>query len=104
MELVFSDEFNVEGRTFYPGDDPYWEASDLWYGVTADLEWYVAVVCWLRYRILIKLNSFFCGKRYDPSAITTKDGVSLYFSYCSIGFDVYTLLASPNNNEQEGYP
>ena len=44
MELVFSDEFNVEGRTFYPGDDPYWEASDLWYGVTADLEWYVAVV------------------------------------------------------------
>lgn len=62
MELVFSDEFNVEGRTFYPGDDPYWEASDLWYGVTADLEWYVAVVCWLRYRILIKLNSFSVGK------------------------------------------
>lgn len=21
-ELVFSDEFNVDGRTFYPGDDP----------------------------------------------------------------------------------
>jgi beta-glucan synthesis-associated protein KRE6 len=31
MELVFSDEFNVEGRTFYPGDDPYWEAYDLHY-------------------------------------------------------------------------
>lgn len=28
--LVFSDEFNVDGRTFYPGDDPYWEAVDLW--------------------------------------------------------------------------
>ena len=40
MELVFSDEFNVDGRTFYPGDDPYWEAVDLWYGATADLEWY----------------------------------------------------------------
>ena len=38
MELVFSDEFNVEGRTFYPGDDPYWEAVDLWYGSTHDLE------------------------------------------------------------------
>lgn len=25
-DLVFSDEFNVDGRTFYPGDDPYWEA------------------------------------------------------------------------------
>lgn len=39
-ELVFSDEFEVEGRTFYPGDDPYWEAVDLWYGATGDLEWY----------------------------------------------------------------
>lgn len=25
--LVFSDEFNVDGRTFWPGDDPYWEAG-----------------------------------------------------------------------------
>ncbi|KAF8878855.1 beta-glucan synthesis-associated protein-domain-containing protein [Infundibulicybe gibba] len=39
-DLVFSDEFNVDGRTFYPGDDPFWEAVDLWYGATADLEWY----------------------------------------------------------------
>ncbi|KAI0266416.1 beta-glucan synthesis-associated [Gloeopeniophorella convolvens] len=38
--LVFSDEFNTDGRTFYPGDDPYWEAVDLWYWATADLEWY----------------------------------------------------------------
>lgn len=29
--LVFSDEFNTDGRTFYPGDDPYWEAVDLHY-------------------------------------------------------------------------
>lgn len=39
-ELVFSDEFEVDGRTFYPGDDPFWEAADLWYGSTGDLEWY----------------------------------------------------------------
>ena len=31
MVLVFSDEFNVDGRTFYPGDDPFWEAVDLHY-------------------------------------------------------------------------
>lgn len=31
--LVFSDEFNVDGRTFYPGEDPYWEAVDLHYWV-----------------------------------------------------------------------
>ena len=50
MELVFSDEFNVDGRTFYPGDDPYWEAVDLHYWATNNLEW------------------------YDPEAITTQDG------------------------------
>ena len=50
FDLVFSDEFNVDGRTFYPGDDPYWEAVDIWYGSTADQEW------------------------YDPSKVTTKNG------------------------------
>ncbi|KAE9400307.1 glycoside hydrolase family 16 protein [Gymnopus androsaceus JB14] len=30
-KLVFSDEFNTDGRTFYPGDDPYWEAVNLNY-------------------------------------------------------------------------
>ncbi|KAI0284022.1 glycoside hydrolase family 16 protein [Russula aff. rugulosa BPL654] len=38
--LVFSDEFNQAGRTFWPGDDPYWEAVDLHYWPTGDLEWY----------------------------------------------------------------
>ncbi|PVF97040.1 concanavalin A-like lectin/glucanase [Serendipita vermifera] len=50
LELVFSDEFNVDGRTFYPGDDPFWEAVDLWYWPTSDLEW------------------------YDPGQITTENG------------------------------
>ena len=49
-QLVFSDEFNTDGRTFYPGDDPFWEAVDLYYWPTVDLEW------------------------YDPVAITTKGG------------------------------
>ncbi|GLB35997.1 putative glycoside hydrolase family 16 protein [Lyophyllum shimeji] len=50
MQLVFSDEFNTDGRTFYPGDDPYWEAVDLHYWATNNMEW------------------------YDPAAITTKGG------------------------------
>lgn len=50
LELVFSDEFNQDGRTFYEGDDPYWTAPNIWYGATKDLEW------------------------YDPAAVTTKDG------------------------------
>ncbi|KAH8825050.1 glycoside hydrolase family 16 protein [Flagelloscypha sp. PMI_526] len=49
-DLVFSDEFNVNGRSFYPGDDPFWEAADLHYWATDDLEY------------------------YDPSATTTHDG------------------------------
>lgn len=49
-ELVFSDEFNKDNRTFYEGDDPYFYAGDFWYGATQDLEW------------------------YDPDAVTTKDG------------------------------
>ncbi|KAG8687795.1 hypothetical protein FRC09_013272, partial [Ceratobasidium sp. 395] len=48
--LVFSDEFNVQGRSFYPGDDPYWEAVDLHYWATGNLEW------------------------YDPSHVTTEGG------------------------------
>jgi beta-glucan synthesis-associated protein KRE6 len=49
--LVFSDEFTKSGRTFFDGDDPYWQAMDIWYGVTQDLEW------------------------YDPDAVTTNNGV-----------------------------
>ncbi|KAF8798720.1 glycoside hydrolase family 16 protein [Phlegmacium glaucopus] len=50
MRLVFSDEFNTDGRSFYPGDDPYWEAVDLHYWATKNLEW------------------------YDPAAVTTQGG------------------------------
>ncbi|KAL6926208.1 beta-glucan synthesis-associated protein [Hanseniaspora valbyensis] len=39
-ELVFSDEFNANGRTFYSGDDQFWEAPDIHYQATQDLEWY----------------------------------------------------------------
>ncbi|KAG0127994.1 beta-glucan synthesis-associated [Tuber indicum] len=50
LKLVFSDEFNKDGRSFYGGDDPFWQAVDLHYAVTHDLEW------------------------YDPDAVTTRDG------------------------------
>ncbi|KAF9565655.1 glycoside hydrolase family 16 protein [Agrocybe pediades] len=49
-ELTFSDEFNTDGRTFYPGDDPFWEAEDLHYWPTNNVEW------------------------YDPAAVTTENG------------------------------
>lgn len=59
LSLVFSDEFNDPGRTFYEFDDPFWQGVDIWYGATQDLEW------------------------YDPDAITTQDG------YLAIRFDAF---------------
>ncbi|KAL7273224.1 beta-glucan synthesis-associated protein [Rhizina undulata] len=50
LKLVFSDEFNVDGRSFYENDDQFWQAADLHYSATGDLEW------------------------YDPDAITTENG------------------------------
>lgn len=49
-QLIFSDEFEQDGRTFYPGDDPYWEAHDLHYWPTNNKEW------------------------YDPKMVTTRNG------------------------------
>ncbi|KGQ98069.1 beta-glucan synthesis-associated protein KRE6 [Candida albicans P87] len=48
--LVFSDEFDAEGRTFYEGDDQFFTAPDIHYDATKDLEW------------------------YDPDAVTTANG------------------------------
>lgn len=48
--LVFSEEFNAEGRTFYEGDDQFFYAPDFHYAATQDLEW------------------------YDPDAVTTANG------------------------------
>jgi beta-glucanase (GH16 family) len=50
LKLVFSDEFNQEGRSFYENDDQFWQAADFHYAATNDLEW------------------------YDPDAVTTQDG------------------------------
>lgn len=38
--LVFSDEFNTDGRTFYDGDDPFWTAGRQHYYGTGDVEFY----------------------------------------------------------------
>jgi len=34
-------QFEQEGRSFYPGDDPYFEAGDFHAWATTDLEWWV---------------------------------------------------------------
>ncbi|RDW90445.1 SKN1/KRE6 family beta-glucan synthesis-associated protein [Aspergillus mulundensis] len=66
-KLVFSDEFNTPGRTFYDGDDPYYQAVDIWYGVTEDLE--VGQTCTL------PSGPNRVNQWYDPDSVTTRDGV-----------------------------
>ncbi|KAF9479722.1 glycoside hydrolase family 16 protein [Pholiota conissans] len=98
LQLVFSDEFNVDGRSFYPGDDPYWEAVDLHYWATNNLEW------------------------YDPEAVTTKNGaleitlsqkethglnyegglISTWNKFCFTGGLVETSLVLPGANNVVG--
>lgn len=59
LKLVFSDEFNRDGRTFYDGDDPYWQGVDIWYGATEDLEWYDPDALWTQGGALnIKFDAF----------------------------------------------
>ncbi|GAA6029982.1 hypothetical protein JCM8097_009200 [Rhodosporidiobolus ruineniae] len=97
--LAFSDEFNRDGRTFWPGDDPYWEALDLHYWGTKDLEW------------------------YDPDAITTKDGnlvielsqepwrglnfrsgmLSSWNKLCFTGGYLEVMISLPGEPDAQGY-
>lgn len=56
MILVFSDEFNTEGRTFYPGDDPYWEAEDLHYWVSRNCHYFLKVGSHIKCRPQITLS------------------------------------------------
>jgi hypothetical protein len=64
--LVFSDEFNRDGRTFWPGDDPFWEAMDFHY-------WYVTST-----ELLPFINRLYRPtddwEWYDPQQITTEGG------------------------------
>ena len=60
-QLVFSDEFNTDGRSFYPGDDPYWEAVDLHYWVS----------------FITGLSAFLSNNRVDVRLPTILNGTTL---------------------------
>ncbi|KAJ7129426.1 glycoside hydrolase family 16 protein [Mycena epipterygia] len=98
LQLVFSDEFEADGRTFYDGDDPYWEAVDLHYWQTNNLEW------------------------YDPAAVTTANGslvitfeeksthglnyegglLSTWNKFCFTGGLLVAAISLPDTNNVQG--
>ena len=59
MRLVFSDEFETPGRSFYAGEDPFWEAESLHYWQTKNYEWYhPSAITTVNGSLMIKLSQY----------------------------------------------
>lgn len=99
-ELVFSDEFNTDGRTFFPGEDPFWEAADLWYGATEDLEWYAPDNAFTRdgHLVLLVENVPWQGLQYRSAMLQSWNK----FCFSSGYIEVAVSFPGPNE-ETQGY-
>lgn len=97
-QLVFSDEFNVEGRSFYPGDDPYWEAVDLHYWATGNLEWYDPSM------IMTRNGSLEIQLRKKPNHDLDYMGgmISTWNKFCFTGGLVEAAVMLPGSNNIHG--
>nr|GAT56376.1 predicted protein [Mycena chlorophos] len=98
MQLVFSDEFNTDGRTFYPGDDPYWEAVDLHYWATNNLEWYdPAAIITANGSLVITLSEKQThGLNYQGGMLTT------WNKFCFTGGYIEANVRLPGLNNVQG--
>uniref|UniRef100_A0A8H7XP48 GH16 domain-containing protein n=1 Tax=Psilocybe cubensis TaxID=181762 RepID=A0A8H7XP48_PSICU len=92
--LVFSDEFNTDGRTFYPGDDPWWEAVDLHYWGT------VSILTTQNGALRIKID------RVDPinnHNLTYRSGMlQSWNKFCFTGGLIETAVTLPGSNSVSG--
>ncbi|KIM41999.1 glycoside hydrolase family 16 protein [Hebeloma cylindrosporum] len=98
MILVFSDEFNQDGRTFYPGDDAYWEAMDLHYWGTNDLEWYDPMQATTgNGSLLLRIDKFPTYKT------TTTCNIDLEWNkFCFTGGILEASISLPGSNSVSG--
>ncbi|KAG2159691.1 glycoside hydrolase family 16 protein [Suillus bovinus] len=97
-QLVFSDEFEVEGRTFWPGDDPYWEAVNLHYWQTNDLEWYYpGQVTTKNGALEITLS-----EREMNNLSFTSGLISTWNKFCFTGGMVLASVSLPGTNNVSG--
>jgi len=97
-ELVFSDEFDSPGRTFYNGDDPYWQAEDLHYWGTNNLEWYdPRMITTTNGSLVITLdNTPYNGLDYMGGLMTT------WNRFCFTGGYVETSVSLPGKSDVYG--
>ncbi|CAE6487052.1 unnamed protein product [Rhizoctonia solani] len=97
-DLVFSDEFNVNGRSFYPGDDPYWEAVDLHYWSTNNLEWYdPAQVTTTNGSLRIELAA-----KHEHGLNYTGGMLSSWNKFCFTGGYIETNVSLPGSSKTYG--
>ncbi|KAI8325645.1 family 16 glycoside hydrolase [Martensiomyces pterosporus] len=98
--LVFSDEFEKEGRTFGPGEDKNWEAVDLWYWPTRDLEWYDphhAVTRGGRLEITLEKNESHAGLPYTSSMLQS------WNKRCFQGGYLEVKVSLPGDGKKSGF-
>ncbi|KAH3908676.1 hypothetical protein HBI56_074440 [Parastagonospora nodorum] len=99
QKLVFSDEFNVDGRTFYDGDDPYFQAVDIWYGATQDLEWYDPDAAWTQNGTLV-----FEFARHDNHGLKYRSGmVQSWNKLCYKGGHLEASISLPGKGNVSGF-
>jgi beta-glucanase (GH16 family) len=97
-DLVFSDEFNRDGRSFYPGDDPYWEAEDYHYWGTENLNWYdPAFITTRNGSLVIRLD------KYPQHDLDYTGGLmSTWNRFCFTGGYIETRLTLPGRSDVAG--
>ncbi|KAJ1734018.1 hypothetical protein LPJ61_001288 [Coemansia biformis] len=98
--LVFSDEFEKDGRTFGPGEDPTWEAVDLWYWPTRDQQWYDphhATTAGGNLVITIERNESHPGLPYTSSMLQS------WNKRCFQGGYLEVRVSLPGNGRKSGY-
>lgn len=98
MRLVFSDEFNRDGRSFYPGEDPFWVAEDLNYWQTKNYEWYhPSSVTTANGSLVIKLS------QHETNNLFFRGGmISTWNKFCFTGGKLEARLILPGRNNVSG--
>lgn len=101
--LVFSDEFNTPGRTFWPGDDPYWEAVDIWYGATFDFEWYTPEGVYTATRGDKGVLEFALEEQVERGQFFRSGMIQSWNKFCFQGGYIEAAIQFPATSEIQGY-
>ncbi|OMH82812.1 putative beta-glucan synthesis-associated protein [Zancudomyces culisetae] len=99
-KLVFSDEFNKDGRSFEPGKDKVWVSQDYFYWPTNDLEYYSPKnVKTSKGSLVLTMEE----KSTDGGHNFTSGMVSSWNKFCFQGGYIEVNVSFPGNGRVSGY-